>query len=198
MWLLLPMLGAAIAVVAMSMLPAFERAEAPTPAPTDAPEPGEAGPSSLAATEYQPVTPTDHRDQADQGQRDQSADIRWYFTTKPPGARVLIDGEVRGKPTPTWVVVPAGEQPVKIELELEGYETREDEGIPVATKHWSYALSPVVEEGAKRAGKTGARRVRKRDERAATSDESNASASKAGSKKSFVPVPASLLESDDE
>src|SRR5690606_31887407 len=90
LWLPLPTLGARIAIAAMLLLgPRWDRradpAEQPEPAPV---EPPTKTPSSLAATEYQPVPqrPTP------------PGQVRWYFSTTPSGARVSIDGEVRGDP----------------------------------------------------------------------------------------------------
>src|SRR5690606_28521951 len=116
LWLLLPMLGAGIAIAAMLLFgPGWDRraepAEQPDPSPVEQPiQP----PASLAATEYQPVAqrPTP------------PGQVRWYFSTTPRGARVSIDGELQGDPTPTWVYLPVGEEPLDIRIELDGYQPR--------------------------------------------------------------------------
>lgn len=137
LWLLLPMLGAGIAIAAMLLFgPGFNRpveqpSEGPEqPAPTDS-----APPASLAKTEYQPV----EQKPTPPGQ------VRWYFSTTPRGARVTIDGEVQGDPTPTWVYLSVGEDPLDIRIELDGYEPRSLQLPAVHDQTFSETLEPLAE-----------------------------------------------------
>lgn len=186
MWLLLPMLGAAIAVAAMLILGSrfkADEAEPTPPAPVEVPEVEQPTARELAAADYAP-TP-----QKPPGM------IRWYFSTKPPGAQVLIDGEPRGL-TPTSVFVPIGEEPVDIRLELDGYEPYPLELPPTNDQSFSKKLQALAPEPAltskvnKRPHKPG------KDPAAGNSP----GAGETGSdpeKKGFEPVPDSLRDSGD-
>ncbi|MFO7564286.1 MAG: serine/threonine-protein kinase [Enhygromyxa sp.] len=135
LWLLLPMLGAGIAIAAMllfgpSLDPRAEPSEQPEPPPVEPPK----SPTSLAATEYQPVPqrPTP------------PGQVRWYFSTTPRGARVSIDGELRGDPTPTWVYLPIGEDPLDIRIELDGYQPLTLQLPAIHDQTFSEALEPLA------------------------------------------------------
>jgi eukaryotic-like serine/threonine-protein kinase len=150
LWLLLPMLGAGIAIAAMLLFgPALNRQPESTeqgePPPAEPPK----SPTSLAATEFQPVP-----------QRPTPAgQVRWYFSTTPRGARVTIDGEVQGGPTPTWVYLPIGEDPLDIRLELDGYQPLSLQLPAVHDQTFSDTLEPLAVEPthkpSKRARKPG-------------------------------------------
>ena len=116
LWLLLPMLGAGIAIAAMLVFgPGFGGRQAPAPSPVlEGDAAGLPTPTVQTATQYQPVAqrPTP------------PGQVRWYFSTTPRGATVSIDGEVQGDPTPTWIYLPIGEDPLDIRIELDGYEPR--------------------------------------------------------------------------
>ena len=112
MLLILPMIGAGIAIAVTS-----RRDPAPEPTRTAAPPPMEA-----EAT-------------------DES--VRWFFSTEPPGAQVLVAGEIHTKLTPTTVSVPRGDKPVEVVLELEGFKSTRVEIAPVADQSFPYRLVPV-------------------------------------------------------
>ncbi|PRQ09393.1 serine/threonine-protein kinase [Enhygromyxa salina] len=194
MWLLLPMLGAGIAVAAMLMLggspqpPVAAPAEHPESTPEPTPEPAaRPAPSSLAAANYAPLP------------QKPAGMIRWYFSTKPEGAQVWIDGEDRGL-TPVSVFVPIGEAPVDIRLLLDGYEPYPLELPPTNDQSFStklQALAPDAEPTGKSGKSTKAiKRPRQSGKGASTggSDDGGETGSDPV-KKGFVPVPDSLRES---
>jgi serine/threonine protein kinase len=187
LWLLLPMLGAGIAIAAMLFFgPNMERrvepsGEPPEPAPV---EPTHT-PSSLAATEYQPVA----QKPTPPGQ------VRWYFSTTPRGARVSIGGELQGDPTPTWVYLPIGEDPLDIRIELEGYEPRTLQLPPVHDQTFSETLEPLAAE----AELKPAKRVRKPskvklDDPVAENLQPEGEQKPGSGKSGFVPAPDSLRD----
>jgi eukaryotic-like serine/threonine-protein kinase len=182
MWLLLPMLGAGIAIVVMLVVgPTLERSsepvdEAPEPAPLP-PLEERPVPSSIAATEYQPVA-----------RKPTPGQVRWYFSTTPRGATVIIDGEVRGDPTPTWIHVAISDDPLDIRLELDGYEPRTLQLPPVHDQTFSETLDPLapaIGEAAKRV-----RKPSKTKPATAIQPKTDGGASKTD----FVPVPDSLRD----
>jgi serine/threonine-protein kinase len=113
LWLLLPMVGAGVAVAVMSM-------GRPEPAPVRAAEP---------ATVSQPAP--------------SPATVKWHFDTTPPGATIIIAGEVQPSTTPTYVELARGEQPVKVVLEKEGYEPTVQLLAPMSDQNFPYMLLPL-------------------------------------------------------
>jgi serine/threonine-protein kinase len=185
MWLVLPMIGAGIAVAAMFVIgPDFGRAaEPPSAVEAAAPVPIEESPSEIA--ERTPTTLA-ARDYAAQPEKPPGT-IRWWFSTSPKGAQVFIDGEPRGI-TPTFVNVPIGEQPLEIRLELAGYEPHTLQLPPANDQTFAPQLQKIgdVPED-KPASK---KRVRKPS---APADEvAPAEVEPTPGKKTFVPVPDSL------
>lgn len=186
LWLLLPMLGAGIAIVAMLMFgPGFGRgAEPPVEPPEPAPSDAAQRPASLAATEYQPVE-----------QRPTPAgQVRWYFSTTPRGARVTIDGEVRGEPTPTWVYLPIGEDPLDIRIELDGYEARSLQLPAVHDQTFSETLEPLVAEVAADKPSKRVRKPSKPKQDKTAGDGKQASNELGTGDTGFVPAPDSLRD----
>jgi len=179
MWLLLPMLGAGIAIAAMLLFgPSLQGPDAELEQTTSGeaePAPLDTSPSprTLAATEYQPVTQTVTRKQAPPGQ------VRWYFSTTPPGAQIMVDGEVRGEPTPTWIYLPTSEELLDIRLELDGYEARTLQLPAVHDQTFSEVLEPSPASKA-------VRKSNKPRKPSGDGDKPNASSSV------FVPAPESL------
>lgn len=194
-WLLLPMLGAGIAIAAMLLFgPSFERRVEP---PSESPEPASddaAPPSSLAgAKEYQPVE-----------QRPTPAgQVRWYFSTTPRGARVSIDGEIKGDPTPTWVYLPIGEEPLDIRLELDGYEPRSLQLPAVHDQTFAETLEPLqpVEPVVEQPASKSSKRVRHKSvSKSSKPKPEKLASSKQGGEvgagdTGFVPAPDSLRDS---
>jgi serine/threonine protein kinase len=192
MWLLLPMLGAGIAVAAMlaigpGLQPSVEPSAGSEPSASP-PVTGEAetasdiarrSPATLAAGEYSTVP------------KKPPGTIRWWFSTSPKGAQVFIDGEPNGT-TPTYVHVPIGEQPLDIRLELAGYEPHTFQVPPANDQTFAPQLLPLADvSDDKPASK---KRVRKSSAPAQTSPTEVVPTSTPG-KKSFVPVPDSLRDS---
>ena len=198
LWLLLPMLGAAIAVAAMLLIDRgseritnrSDSEQAPPPrepqdtkaedtAEADSPAP----PASLASTEF--AAPT--------GEQPEPGQVRWYISSDPPGAKVIIDGRAHESPTPTSVHVPVGEQPVRIELHLAGHQVRVAELTPVNDQSFAFPLDRETDSRKPARGRgNGKRSVAAKT--GATED--TASSPKPG--KAFLPMPASLRDDDGE
>jgi serine/threonine protein kinase len=191
MWLLLPMLGAGIAVAAMLAIgPGLQPSVEPVGSEPSAAAPvtGEAetasdiarrSPTTLAAGEYSTVP------------KKPPGTIRWWFSTSPKGAQVFIDGEPNGT-TPTYVHVPIGEQPLDIRLELAGYEPHTFQIPPANDQTFAPQLLPLAEVSEDKPASK--KRVRKSSAPAQTSPTEVVPTSTPG-KKSFVPVPDSLRDS---
>jgi serine/threonine protein kinase len=178
-WLLLPMLGAAIALLVMPLL---DRGKDESVEPRDAErvEPPPAEPSknlpSRAATEYQ-VPP-------------RRADIvNWCFNTTPSGAQVSVAGVVQTKPTPSCVTVPAGDEPVAVELSLAGHEPLRLDLTPVANQNFPEKLTPLpVEQPSRDRARTRKSGANKPAGDPDTSEDPKDTR--------FLPVPDSLLDGD--
>lgn len=209
MWLLLPMLGAGIAVALMLAIgPDFmqrggqsQRDEPngaiegePVPGPTPqldgelgsdprVREAARSGPTTIAAGEY-PQVP-----------KKPPGTIRWWFSTSPNGAQLFIDGEARGT-TPTFVNVPTGEEQVEIRLELDGYEPHLLQLPPVNDQTFTPQLRPLARETSESdtPAKTAKKTVRKSSKPAPVGDPAEVSDDGNG-KKAFVPLPDSLRDS---
>lgn len=179
-WIVLPMLGAAIAIMAMLLL---DRASKPQDDAGRVEPPREAEPPrnstpSLAATEYQlppPRTP---------GQ------VSWCFSTTPAGATIRVAGVEQAEPTPSCVSVPAGKQPIDVELELAGYELLRLDLTPVADQSFPEKLTPL----APREPVRDRARVRK----PSTGKDKPAVEEKKDSKSGFIPLPDSLRDDTEQ
>jgi serine/threonine-protein kinase len=121
LWLLLPAVGAALAVGMMSF---GQNGEANGAAPVVDPSPAVVEAAETAAP-------------------DEPRTVRWQFTTTPPGATIIVGGEVHSQPTPTEVMLPAGEEAIKVVLEKEGFVTRTDMLVPRSDQNFPYELRPV-------------------------------------------------------
>ena len=193
MWLLLPMLGAGIAIVVMLWLgPRFAEqgvnpsdpaagpplaestsSSAEDRTPATGLTTGRPAPSELAAMEYAPAP-----------QRAPGT-VSWWFTSKPSKAKLFIDGEYRGT-TPLDVTLPSSEQPVDVRLELEGHETQNLTLRPTNDQNFLQQLQPLVPASTKGGGKRKVARPK--------ASEAESTDTKADPKKAFVPVPESLRE----
>ncbi|PRQ03575.1 Serine/threonine-protein kinase pkn6 [Enhygromyxa salina] len=200
MWLLLPMLGAGLAVAAMLAIGPERGATAtpdPNPSPGERPSAAEtdstqtepdavppskrAAPNSLAAAEYKPVP------------QKPAGMIRWWFSTTPTGAQVFIAGEPRGH-TPTFVHVPVGEDPLDIRLELDGYEPHTLQLPPANDQSFSPRLQPVAPKPSASKSLKRPRKLTKGKALAPKPTSHDAGETDPG-KKGFVPVPDSLRDS---
>lgn len=178
-WIMLPMLGAAIALLVMLLLDRgskpSESSEPPRVDPPPASEPSKPEPSSLAATEYQ-VPP----------RRPVGDPVSWCFSTTPAGATIRVAGVEQAEPTPSCVSVPAGKQPVAVELALEGYEPLRLDLTPVADQSFPEQLTPLPEAPRDRA------RVRK------NKDDKPPGEPTKDPKSGFIPLPDSLRDDAQE
>lgn len=116
LWILLPLLGAVIGTALVATTRSPEPAVEPAPAELSAPEP--AGPEPMQS-------------------------IKWMFNTEPQQAMVIIDGEAQPGQTPLEVILPAGEDPVRVTIEKDGYHPREIHLAPVASQNHMYTLQPI-------------------------------------------------------
>jgi hypothetical protein len=204
MWLLLPMLGAGIAVVAMLAIgPDLQRDQldqvgmdpthasevsASLPTPPNETEPaselGRHSPTSITASLA--VTGGNKLPEKPPGT------IRWWFSPSPKGARVFIGGEPHG-PTPMFVHVPIGEQPIEIRIELDGYQPHTFQLPPANDQTFTPQLQPLADAtDDKPASKKRARKPSAPGEAVTPSE---AVPSTGPGKKTFVPVPDSLRDS---
>ncbi len=180
-WLLLPMLGAAIAMLAMLLLDrgGNDKRESGEPERVEPPAPATPSKASLAATEYQ-VPP----------RRVALDEVSWCFNTTPSGASVSVAGVVQAKPTPSCVTVPAGEEPVAVELELEGYERLHLDLTPVANQNFPERLTPLPVDAPTR----DRVRVRKPGTSKTSGQPEPKQDPEQDPKGKFIPVPDSLLD----
>jgi serine/threonine-protein kinase len=169
MWLLLPMLGAGIAVVVMLSLDLSSPQAVPPPVQRPQPR-------ATSATQFQP-TPRSMKDD------DQ---VRWYFTTDPAGATVLIDGEPWPEVTPTRVQLPYGEDTVEITLALDGYQRKLLPLVPLNDQNFNEALEAKPEPEPEPAVKP---RVRTQAKARSKSEKPTAEPTP---EKKFLPAPDSL------
>jgi hypothetical protein len=201
MWLLLPMLGAGIAVAAMWVIgPDLQRgadpasaseASVPPPAPATENEPA----SDLARRS--PATPAAGVAVGEYSvAKKPPGTIRWWFSPSPRGARVFIGGEPQGT-TPTFVHVPIGEQPIEIRLELDGYEPHTFALPPANDQTFAPQLLPLadaIDEGDDGKDKPASKK-RARKPSAPVEAVTPSEAVPVPGKKTFVPVPDSLRDS---
>ena len=182
LWLLLPMVGAGIAIAAMFALgPRFgaERSATSTDPPERGsdgsestkpePEPRHLAPSELAATELHPDTV--------------SGVIQWSFTTAPSDAELFIAGEPRGR-TPIAIDVPLGEELVEVRLELDGHVPQSFKLSPTSDQTISRDLLPLATTKA----------VTKRPHKVNKIAAPASATGDRGDEKRFIPVPESLRE----
>jgi hypothetical protein len=199
MWLLLPMLGAGIAVAAMLAIgPDLQRGDPAQPSEVSAPSPTpptqSEQPSDLARRSPGTLTLTAGAAAVEGNVVPEKppGTIRWWFSTTPKGAQVFIDGEPRGT-TPAFVHVPIGEQPVEIRLELDGYEPHTLQLPPANDQTFAPQLQPLA--SAIDDQPTSKKRARKPSPPVEAVTPSEDAPSTGPGKKTFVPVPDSLRDS---
>jgi eukaryotic-like serine/threonine-protein kinase len=135
LWLLLPLLGAAIGTAAVSIHLGTNRGDE---------TPAEAGPD-------EPITPAAIHDRPaiDQGviaERDptpEPAVVQWSFDTQPGDAIVSVDGERQHETTPLQLELPRGRDTVAVRIEKEGYIPIEMRLVPTRSDQFSYELEPL-------------------------------------------------------
>lgn len=130
-WVILPMLGAAIAVAAMMVInPPKRDADRPVEPPRGEVEPGEEAPRERLppATEYAPPP---------------AREVQWQFTSQPEGATVTVNGEVWDEPTPTTITLPAGNEAVEVELSLPGHRSQVLRPKPLSDQNFDRRLEPL-------------------------------------------------------
>lgn len=73
----------------------------------------------------------------------EAENVRWFVTTTPEGASVVLDGEELESVTPMHVELPKGDTPVKLELRLAGYEDVDVQLAPLSDQNLPYRLSRI-------------------------------------------------------
>jgi serine/threonine-protein kinase len=168
LWLLLPMVGAGIAVAVMSM----GRTDAPPPAAAEAPA------MKTSVAEEAP------------------ASVKWHFDTTPPGATIIIDGRAQPDVTPAYVELPRSEEPVEVVLEKAGYEPTVQLLAPLSDQTFPYMLLPEKADAAEgedpaAESASGKKRPKKRSPGSAKADDAAPQATSAAGdgKPKFKPSP---------
>jgi serine/threonine-protein kinase len=126
-WLLLPLIGAAIAIAIIGW-------------PKDEPEPKPAPPvvdetPTPANTRPEPPTPV-----PPPSEPAAPATVKWNFNTDPQGALVTIGGTQYTDPTPMSVELPHGEEPLDVLIEREGFAPHRARLAPNETLNLQYTL----------------------------------------------------------
>ncbi len=124
LWVGLPMLGAAAAILAVSLDQRKTEVQAAAPGPVAEPVVLAEGTSS----------------------GEESATVKWWLKSVPPGATVTIDGQRQARPTPAIVEVPRGDEPLTVRFELAGYQPHEELFAPLASANHSVRLVPIEVE----------------------------------------------------
>ncbi len=188
--LLLPMIGAAIAVVAMAVLEplvrereAGERAEPSELAPAAPAEPVPSLAASEAASKISPASV-----------REPGSMVRWCFSTTPGGATVRIAGVEQAEMTPTCAHVAAGDEPLAVELELAGYESLHLDLTPVADQNFPERLVPLDADAPPR---TRSRKAKTGSKAGKPGLQISPPRTGSDKPKKFIPVPDSLLTEDE-
>ncbi len=183
-WLLLvllPMLGAALAVGVIWVLDPFEPKSEPAPIQVAPAEPGT--PRFKPAVDYSlPPTGTTV-----------AREVRWHFSTTPVGASVIIDDELWPQVTPTTVLVPSTGEAVEVRLELDGYTSKLLRLVPLSDQTFDreLTLEPEPEpSGVKTGPKTGSRPHKNKPSDKPGRPDPN--------EKKFLPPPDSLRGRDGE
>jgi serine/threonine-protein kinase len=134
LWLLLPLLGAAGAIVAV-------RGSGETPAAT---EPADSGARERRVPASDPPAEAVEPKQADPEPEPLApVTVKWNFNTRPQGAIVTINGERYTDPTPVSVELPQGEDVVTVVIEKEGYAPQQARLAPTRSENLSYSLEPT-------------------------------------------------------
>lgn len=122
-WLLLPMIGAGIAIAVMSRQVG------------ESPPPDEVTPAS--------VQPGATKGVAGPGSDRAVDEVKWFFSTDPDGATVTVDGERLAGTTPTNVTLKRSDTPLRVVIEKPGFVAATAKLAPVADQSHSYRLDPV-------------------------------------------------------
>ncbi|MBC8068861.1 MAG: PEGA domain-containing protein, partial [Deltaproteobacteria bacterium] len=125
LWVLLPALGAAAAIAALSL----DRKDVPV-SPAAVIDPGVALPSD--------------RLHGGTSSGEETDTVKWMVYTEPRGAKVIIDGRPYERTTPMPVELPRSEAPVRVRLELAGYKPHEVELAPLGNENHTYYLVPLT------------------------------------------------------
>lgn len=118
-WLLLPMIGAGIAITVMSRRGGDEPTDQTAPASLQA----DAGAGGAAVADEDTV--------------------QWLFSSDPDGATVTVDGVRQPETTPTQVSLPRGEASVVVVIEKPGYRPRTAKLTPNSNQKLYYGLEPL-------------------------------------------------------
>lgn len=129
LWLLLPLIGAAVGAAMVTN--GFGRDDA---------EPGQRASSSPP-----PVSQIDGDKESQKAEvpSPDPAMIKWHFDTDPAGATITLDGRVQAQPTPVMVELPRGEDAITVLVSKEGYKTFTWHLVPMVSDNFNYRLRPI-------------------------------------------------------
>jgi serine/threonine-protein kinase len=180
LWLLLPLVGAAIgtAVVSYNRSDGIEAAPRKTEdgvvASVDTPE------ASLPAHERAIVPDALEPSAPDEGSNEPAARlVKWWFNTDPDGATITIDGKPYDAPTPVSIELPRSEQTVVVRIEKQGYMPRVLHLAPLEHDNHYYRLEPTSSVVISETKKSRAR-LKTRPKGTSKDDESSDGAQKKG------------------
>jgi eukaryotic-like serine/threonine-protein kinase len=137
LWLLLPLLGAAIGTFVVSMnMRGSTSDDAPTPpAPVESITP--------TATIDRPSPHPDAERDRPEPAPEPAAAVQWSFETRPEGARIIVDGEPWPGTTPLSVELPHKQETVAVRIEKEGFVPIEIRLMPTRSDAFEYELEPL-------------------------------------------------------
>ena len=135
LWLLLPLIGAAIGTTVVSLRAGAGGGQAvePTAVPTEQVTP--AATIDPAPVELAPVV--------EPQPEPEPAFVQWTFETNPPGAQVTVDGRPHDETTPLSIDVPRGRDTIAVRIDMDEHVPLEIRLAPTRSDRFSYQLEPI-------------------------------------------------------
>lgn len=124
LWVLMPMVGAAIGTALVALDQRSSSAGEP--------------PSSAAAAPTIPAGDTGGTTDAGE-----PSSVRWSFNTTPQGAQVIVNGQRYVDTTPMSIEIPRSDESLLVRFEFDGYESHEVRLAPLRSENFSYPLEPT-------------------------------------------------------
>jgi eukaryotic-like serine/threonine-protein kinase len=129
LWVVLPALGAAAAIAAVSINQRNTALQRDSPVVEASPMVAERGNGGTTVGE-------------------ESSTVKWRLNTMPQHAKVIIDGRRYEGETPMAVELPRSDQEVTVRFELAGYRPHEESLAPLGNENHSYHLVAIEPEPA--------------------------------------------------
>ncbi len=123
LWVLMPLVGAAVGTAFVARDRGSANALDPTTAAASLQMP-QAGESTGAV------------------EAAESTSVRWSFNTTPQGAAVIVNGQRYADTTPMSIEIPRGEESLLVRFEYLGYVNHEVRLAPLRSENFSYSLEP--------------------------------------------------------